>query len=82
MFKNKSRSINRFSAAAEAAVNGQSVYVDNGRDYNLQSDYPFRLNFYLKPPPADITIEEFEEFALDRLQGNQLLINENVQFED
>ncbi|EIE90101.1 hypothetical protein RO3G_14812 [Rhizopus delemar RA 99-880] len=64
-------------AAAEAAVNGQSVYVDNGRDYNLQSDYPFRLNFYLKPPPADITIEEFEEFALDRLQA---ILQEQIAF--
>ncbi|RCH94711.1 hypothetical protein CU097_012351 [Rhizopus azygosporus] len=66
MFKSKSRRVNRFSAAAEAATNG--VYMDIGRDYDLQSEYPFRLNFYLRPPPSEITIEELEEYALDRLQ--------------
>ncbi|OSC99040.1 DNA primase large subunit [Trametes coccinea BRFM310] len=30
--------------------------------------YPFRLNFYDKPPIEDITIEEFETCALDRLR--------------
>ncbi|KAI0709357.1 DNA primase large subunit [Earliella scabrosa] len=30
--------------------------------------YPFRLNFYDKPPIEDITIEEFETAALDRLR--------------
>lgn len=72
MFKSKSRRVNRFSAAAEAATNG--VYMDIGRDYDLQSEYPFRLNFYLKPPPSEITIEELEEYALDRLQGTQIYI--------
>ncbi|KAI0636857.1 DNA primase large subunit [Trametes polyzona] len=30
--------------------------------------YPFRLNFYDRPPIEDITIEEFETCALDRLR--------------
>ncbi|KAF8936249.1 hypothetical protein BGZ58_004419 [Dissophora ornata] len=30
--------------------------------------YPTRLNFYKDPPPLEITIEEFEQFALDRMQ--------------
>ncbi|KAI9331903.1 eukaryotic and archaeal DNA primase, large subunit-domain-containing protein [Pilaira anomala] len=60
--------INRFAAAAEAANKGKAVYTENGKNYNLQKDYPSRLNFYLKPPPTEITIEEFEGFALDRLQ--------------
>ncbi|KAI0831416.1 DNA primase large subunit [Trametes gibbosa] len=30
--------------------------------------YPLQLNFYDKPPIYDITIEEFETFALDRLR--------------
>ncbi|KAI0647160.1 DNA primase large subunit [Trametes meyenii] len=30
--------------------------------------YPFRLNFYDQPPIEDITIEEFETCALDRLR--------------
>ncbi|KAI0665152.1 DNA primase large subunit [Cubamyces menziesii] len=32
------------------------------------SKYPFRLNFYDRPPVEDITIEEFETCALDRLR--------------
>lgn len=69
MLKHKNKGINRFAAAADAANSGRSVFVENGMNYNLQSDYPFRVNFYLKPPPSEITIEEFETFALDRLQG-------------
>ncbi|KAK7043599.1 DNA primase subunit pri2 [Paramarasmius palmivorus] len=30
--------------------------------------YPHRLNFYDKPPLYDVTIEDFETFALDRLR--------------
>ncbi|KAJ1918086.1 DNA primase subunit pri2 [Mycoemilia scoparia] len=32
------------------------------------SGYPHRLQMYNKPPELEITIEEFESFALDRLQ--------------
>ncbi len=32
--------------------------------------YPTRLNFYKDPPPLEISIEEFEQFALDRMQSN------------
>lgn len=71
MLKHKNKGINRFAAAASAAKNGRSVYADNGMEYNLQAEYPYRVNFYLKPPPSEITIEEFETFALDRLQGNK-----------
>ncbi|KAI8069021.1 eukaryotic and archaeal DNA primase, large subunit-domain-containing protein [Gilbertella persicaria] len=60
--------INRFAAAAAAQSThaGRTVFID-GQHASLD-EYPFRLNFYLKPPPAEITIEEFEGFALDRLQ--------------
>jgi DNA primase large subunit len=34
-----------------------------------QSTYPSRLNFYRNPPTADITLEEFEQWAIDRLKG-------------
>ncbi|KAI9718683.1 MAG: hypothetical protein M1828_006618 [Chrysothrix sp. TS-e1954] len=33
-----------------------------------QSDYKQRLNFYSVPPTADITLEEFEEWAIHRLK--------------
>ncbi|KAH7309505.1 eukaryotic and archaeal DNA primase, large subunit-domain-containing protein [Stachybotrys elegans] len=32
------------------------------------SQYPHRLNFYTQPPTADITIEQFEQWAIDRLR--------------
>jgi DNA primase large subunit len=31
--------------------------------------YPHRLNFYLVPPQNEITLEEFEVWAIDRLYG-------------
>ena len=34
-----------------------------------QLDYPHRLNFYEIPPTADITLEEFEQWAIDRLKS-------------
>ncbi|KAL4887732.1 eukaryotic and archaeal DNA primase, large subunit-domain-containing protein [Aspergillus karnatakaensis] len=33
-----------------------------------QQDYPHRLNFYDTPPTAEITLEEFEQWAIDRLK--------------
>jgi DNA primase large subunit len=32
-------------------------------------EYPFRLNFYTTPPTAEVTLEEFEQWAIDRLRG-------------
>lgn len=67
MLKNRIRSTNRF-AVADDALKGRGVYAQNGKNHNLRKDYPHRLNFYIKPPPLEVTIEEFEGFALDRLQ--------------
>ncbi|KAL4931740.1 DNA primase subunit PRI2 [Aspergillus undulatus] len=33
-----------------------------------QQDYPHRLNFYDIPPTAEITLEQFEQWAIDRLK--------------
>ncbi|KAK2765385.1 hypothetical protein FQN54_008231 [Arachnomyces sp. PD_36] len=33
-----------------------------------QHDYPHRLNFYEVPPTAEITLEQFEQWAIDRLK--------------
>ncbi|KAI1266684.1 DNA primase, large subunit [Xylariaceae sp. FL1019] len=38
----------------------ESAFKDN--------DYPHRLNFYATPPTADITLEQFEQWAIDRLR--------------
>lgn len=32
-------------------------------------DYPHRLNLYETPPTAEITLEQFEQWAIDRLRG-------------
>ncbi|KAH8888800.1 DNA primase, large subunit [Thozetella sp. PMI_491] len=33
-----------------------------------ETEYPHRLNFYAAPPTADITLEQFEQWAIDRLR--------------
>ncbi|KAK8004137.1 hypothetical protein PG989_003856 [Apiospora arundinis] len=33
-----------------------------------KTEYPHRLNFYAVPPTADITLEQFEQWAIDRLR--------------
>lgn len=37
-------------------------------------EYKHRLNFYVAPPTADITLEQFEQWAIDRLRGMLLQI--------
>jgi DNA primase large subunit len=34
-----------------------------------KQDYAHRLNFYVLPPTAEITLEEFEEWAICRLKS-------------
>ena len=34
-----------------------------------ETKYPHRLNFYVDAPTADITLEQFEQWAIDRLRG-------------
>jgi hypothetical protein len=36
-------------------------------------NYPHALNFYSVPPTEEITIDEFESFAFDRLQGKIII---------
>jgi len=36
--------------------------------------YKHRLNFYSLPPSAEITLEEFEEWAIHRLKGAYTLV--------
>ncbi len=38
-----------------------------------QQDYPYRLNFYDTPPTAEITLEQFEQWAIDRLKSANLI---------
>lgn len=34
-----------------------------------EQNYPYRLNFYPDAPTADITLEQFEQWAMDRLRS-------------
>ena len=34
-----------------------------------EAEYTHRLNFYKDAPKGDITLEQFEQWAIDRLRG-------------
>lgn len=40
-----------------------------------QHEYHHRLNFYEIPPTAEITLEEFEQWAIDRLKSKVIFYN-------
>ncbi|GHJ84888.1 hypothetical protein NliqN6_1290 [Naganishia liquefaciens] len=67
MFKATSRTAPPPQAYANAGsrVGGRRRSSDGGHR-NLK--YPYRLNFYTSPPALDITLEEFETFAIARLK--------------
>lgn len=37
-----------------------------------EQDYPNRLSFYDVPPTQEISLEEFETWAIDRLRSNTI----------
>lgn len=43
------------------------------------AEYKTRLNFYSEPPTADITLEQFEQWAIDRLRGEWCSASATVQ---
>ena len=43
----------------------------SGVDFK-QLSYPHRLNFYNTPPTTEITLDEFEQWAIDRLRSQSL----------
>ena len=44
-----------------------------------EQEYKQRLNFYTIPPTSDITLEEFELWAIDRLKGTPHHIHSNAE---
>lgn len=42
--------------------------------------YKHRLNFYSLPPTAEITLEEFEEWAIHRLKGRSPIVRDSIVF--
>lgn len=45
----------------------RQLFLTGKRDAAL---YPYSLQFYKDPPTDIISLEEFEELALERLKGN------------
>ena len=58
---------NRIDPKRRHVDHRKQQFVD--RVYKDQQ-YPHRLNFYAVPPTADITLEQFEQWAIDRLRSN------------
>lgn len=62
----------RASASTSARVKNE-VSIPNGAGVDTKKlQYPHRLNFYERPPVEEITIEDFEVWAIDRLRGASL----------
>lgn len=59
---------NRIDPKRRHVDHRKQQFVDRG--YKDQQ-YPHRLNFYATPPTADITLEQFEQWAIDRLRGTR-----------
>lgn len=47
---------------------GENVSRYIGRVYEGGLRYPYRLNFYKYPPTFEITMEQFEQWAIDRMK--------------
>lgn len=47
-----------------------------------QQDYPYRLNFYEIPPTAEITLEQFEQWAIDRLKSMHFHLSSTIYMSD
>lgn len=47
---------------------------------SLLNNYPSRLTMYKNPPAEEITLEEFERFAVDRLKLLREIENINIRF--
>jgi DNA primase large subunit len=43
-----------------------------------EQEYPYRLNFYDAPPTAEITLEQFEQWAIDRLRSENTLFGKQI----
>lgn len=61
------RSEQRIDPKRRQAINHKKQQFANATYKQLE--YPHRLNFYQVPPTAEITLEEFEQWAIDRLRS-------------
>lgn len=63
------RQVTRIDSKRRPAHNHRTKQFDAPTYQTLE--YKSRLNFYVTPPTADITLEQFEQWAIDRLRGNK-----------
>jgi DNA primase large subunit len=61
----------RIDAKRKSTVDHRRKQFTQPEYKELQYDH--RLNFYTIPPTVDITLEQFEQWAIDRLRGLQSL---------
>lgn len=54
--------------AKRRAIDAKRNFAGGAVDPN-QLNYPHRLNFYINPPIAEVTLDQFEQWAIDRLRG-------------
>ncbi len=71
MMKASTSSNSLGGGAAVGDESNASIQVGYHSTRRGHTAYPFRLNFYQTPPQqgSEITIEDFEKWALDRLRG-------------
>ena len=66
-----SRPINTLGASTTGSTSGGGL-SGGGGEVHLSSSrstkYPHRLNLYERPPTDEVTLEEFEIWAIDRLR--------------
>ncbi len=60
--------IQRFDAKRRQINEKKKQFAAAAAAYK-QQDYPYRLNFYETPPTTEISLEDFEKWAIDRLRG-------------
>ena len=48
----------------------RQLKLEGGRN---EATYPHSLQFYSQPPTQNISLQEFEDFAIDRLRGERYL---------
>ena len=53
------------------------IKLEDGKDGSL---YPNNLQFYSLPPTENITLQDFEEFAVHRLKGWSLVFSPGAEF--
>ena len=55
----------------KSSVKSRKIKLESGR--NL-TDYPHTIQLYSEPPQTDISLQQFEDYAVERLKGEASII--------